>query len=152
MDKFGRKRRKIHTKVIASILLVGIIPGILVVILTYISGINALKNSIGTNFQEIAKETADKVQILMNKEIKDAQKLALSPYIREAVLHANKSYEKGKNKDIQREHNILVDYLKEYQKKGMSEYGSILITDKRGFILSATSSSDNHYQGKKAGG
>ncbi|MEK7846146.1 MAG: hypothetical protein AAB257_04195, partial [Nitrospinota bacterium] len=66
MNKVEQKRGNIQRKVVASILLVGIIPGILVVILTYLSGINALKNSIGTNFQEMAKETADKIQIIVN--------------------------------------------------------------------------------------
>lgn len=149
MDKVGRKRRKIQTKVIASILLIGIVPGIVVIILTYISGINALKNSIGTNFQEIAKETADKVHILMNREIKNAQSLALSPYIREAVLKSNTYYEDKDYRNIQSGHNVLTDYLKEYQINLMGEYSSILITDKKRFILSATSSSFDHFQGKK---
>src|SRR3989304_7839277 len=82
MNNVIRKKGKIQRKVVTSILLVGTIPGVLVVILTYLSGINALKNSIGTNFQEMAKETADKVEIIMNGEIQDAQSLALSPYIK----------------------------------------------------------------------
>lgn len=46
--KAGRKRGNIQRKVVVSILVVGIIPGILVTILTYLSSINAVKNSIGT--------------------------------------------------------------------------------------------------------
>ena len=118
MEKAGEKRRKIQTKVIASILLIGIVPGILIVILTYLSGINSLKRSIGANFQEIAKETADKIQILMNKEVKSAEALALSPYIREAVLKANDSSENENKIKIQRKYSNLTDYLKEYQMQG----------------------------------
>src|SRR3990172_5817131 len=96
MGRIDKKRGNIQKKVIASMLFVGTIPGILVVALTYLSGTNALKNSIGTNFQEIAKETAGKIAILMDKEVQEAQNLALSPYIRAAVLEANKRYE-GEN-------------------------------------------------------
>ncbi|MEK6693409.1 MAG: PAS domain S-box protein, partial [Nitrospirota bacterium] len=149
MEKAGEKRRKIQTKVIASILLIGIVPGILIVILTYLSGINSLKRSIGANFQEIAKETADKIQILMNKEVNNVQSLALSPYIREAVLKANDSSETENKIKIQRKYSNLTDYLKEYQMQGMVESGSVLITDKRGFILSSTSLTEDYYQGNK---
>jgi len=99
MGRIGKKRGNIQKKVIASMLLVGTIPGILVVGLTYLSGTNALKNSIGTNFQEIAKETADKIDIFIDKELQEAQNLALSPYIRAAVLEANKTYEGENNTD-----------------------------------------------------
>src|SRR3989304_5643528 len=85
----SRKRGKIQRKVVTAILLVGIIPGILVVILTYLRGINSLNNSSGANFQEMEKETEDKIEIIMNREIQDAQSLALSPYIRTAVAKAN---------------------------------------------------------------
>lgn len=131
MGNTERKKGNIQKKVITSILLMGIIPGMLVVILTYLSGINALKNSIGANFQEIAKETADKIQIIMDREIRDAQTLALSPYIRDAVLKANVSVRKSFN-------NNLIAYLKEYQGKGMREYASILLTDERGTVIAAT--------------
>ena len=134
-----RKRGNIQRKVITSILLVGTIPGILVVILTYLSGINALKNSIGANFQEIAKETADKIEIIMNREIQDAQSLALSPYIRSVVLTANQAYEKRNDPEIQKKVDEIEDFLKEYQRQRMLEYGSILITDRKGGIIAATS-------------
>src|SRR3972149_6787472 len=52
MNNVIRKKGKIQRKVVTSILLVGTIPGVLVVILTYLSGINALKNSIGAKFQD----------------------------------------------------------------------------------------------------
>ncbi len=77
MDNKQIRKENIQRKVIASILLVGIIPGIIVVILTYLTGINALKNSIGINLQEIAKETADKIQIITDREIQDAQDMPL---------------------------------------------------------------------------
>lgn len=136
MGKTEKKRGNIQRKVVTSILLVGIIPGILVVVLTYLSGTNALKNSIGTNFQEIAKETADKIQIIMNKEIQDAQNLALSPYIKSAVLGTNKA-------------DDLPGYLKEYQWQVMRDYGSILITDRKGTIIAASHTLSEYYHGEK---
>lgn len=122
MDKPLRKKRNIWKKVIASILLIGIIPGILVVSLTYLNSINALRNSIGTNFQEIAKETADKIQILMDREIYEAQSLALSPYIRAAVLKANKMHEGKNTTEIQRP----IDRLKQKRPNLIQSSNSLL--------------------------
>jgi hypothetical protein len=170
-NRMKRKRGNIQRKVVASILLVGTIPGIIVVILTYLSGINALKNSIGTNFQEMAKETADKIQIIVNREIGDAQSLALSPYIRAAVLKSNKGYEGKEYRGIQTEideiqqlwtllkdndelvdrhlMNELTDYLKDYIRRETKAYGSILITDIRGAVIAATNKPADYYQGNK---
>lgn len=147
MDRTGRKRGSIQRKVVTSILLLGTLPGIIVVILTYLSGINALKNSIGTNFQEIAKETADKVQLIMNKEVYDAQSLALSPYIRDAVLKYNNTPD-GKDDTLAAKflNDELSNNLKEYHKQGAREYGSILITDRRGVVIAATNKPTNYYQ------
>src|SRR3970040_1192311 len=80
MGRIDKKRGNIQKKVIASMLFVGTIPGILVVGLTYLSGTNALKNSIGTNFQEIAKETADKIDIFIDKELQEAQMQSIREY------------------------------------------------------------------------
>src|SRR3972149_9956093 len=143
--QMGRKRGKIQRKVVTAILLVGIIPGILVVILTYLSGINALKNSIGANFQEMAKETADKIEIIMNREIQDAQSLALSPYIKTAVAKANHHrYESKNDTETQRRLDDIQDFLKEYQRQRMIEYGSILITGREGFIIAGTNKPANY--------
>lgn len=142
MGKAEIKKGKIQKKVITSVLLVGIIPGILVVILIYRSGTTSLKYSIGANFREIAKETADKVQIIMDREIQDAQSLAISPYIKGAVLKGNALAGKSFNYS-------LAAYLKEYQGQGMREYSSILITDKRGVIIAATNKEVDYYVAKK---
>jgi len=153
--KIGKKRGNIQKKVVASMLFVGIIPGILVVALTYLSGTNALKNSIGTNFQEIAKETADKIDIFIDKELQEAQNLALSPYIRAAVLEANKTYEGENNTEIQKEPDeiqqrwTLSGYLKEYQMQSIREYGSILITDSKGIIIAASDKPAEDYHGEE---
>src|SRR4030066_1948840 len=155
IGKAGKKRGNIQKRVIASMLLVGTIPGILVVALTYLSGTNALKNSIGTNFQEIAKETAGKIAILMDKEVQEAQNLALSPYIRAAVLEANKRYEGENNTGIQKEPDeiqqrwTLSGYLKEYQMQSIREYGSILITDSKGIIIAASDKPAEDYHGEE---
>src|SRR3989304_4829686 len=146
----SRKRGKIQRKVVTAILLVGIIPGILVVILTYLSGINALKNSIGANFQEMAKETADKIEIIMNREIQDAQSLALSPHIRIAVVEVNHHRnESKKDAETQRRLDDLQVFFKEYQRQRMIEYGSILITDREGFIIADTNSPANYNQSEE---
>src|SRR3972149_508217 len=148
--QMSRKRGKIQRKVVTAIVLVGIIPGILVVILTYLSGMNALKNSIGANFWEMEKETADKIEIIMNREIQDAQSLALSPHIRIAVVKVNHHRnESKKDAETQRRLDDLQGFLKEYQRQRMIEYGSILITDREGFIIADTNNPANYNQSEE---
>lgn len=146
-------------------LLVGMIPGIVIGGLGYLAGVNALRDSIGENFQEIAKETADKVEIMLNKVVQDAQSLALSPYIKSAVIKANAAYD-GKSEALMtgalekalkkngpgsgapsgRPADSLSGYLKDYQDQRMGEYGSIIVIDGAGRVIASTDGLEGHNQ------
>ena len=144
MAKKGRSGN-IQRKVVAAILLVGIIPGIIVVVLAYLSGIDTLKNSIGGNFKEMAKETADKIQIIMNREIRDAHGLALSPYIRSTTAGYKQTPNILSGVSGERPSDVrLREYLAKYQKHGMWNYSSVIVTDMTGNVLAATRRPDNH--------
>ncbi|MEK7679260.1 MAG: cache domain-containing protein, partial [Deltaproteobacteria bacterium] len=153
----AESKKSIQRKAITAILLVGIIPSLIVVVLTYLTSINALKNSIGTNFQELATETADKIQIFMNMTIKNAKSLALAPVIVDAVSRTNRSYtdkDRGLKHapiiglDLQRPFSVS-EYMKDYQRQRMGEYGSILVTDSKGYVVKAINGPAERYHGEK---
>jgi len=85
-------KKGIRRKVVASILVVGILPLLFGLYLTYLDGTTTRRNSIGASFQEMAKETANKIDMIIKKEVVDAQRLAIIPDIRNIVK--NKNYEK----------------------------------------------------------
>lgn len=155
----AESKKSIQRKAIAAILLAGIIPSLIVVVLTYLTSINALKNSIGANFQELATETADKIQIFMNMTIKNAKSLALAPVIVDAVSRTNRSYiaqERGlkpayapiSGLDLQRPFSVS-EYLEDYQRQRIGEYGSILVTDSKGYVVKAINGPAERYHGEK---
>lgn len=65
--------------------------------LTYRDGTTTRRNSIGTSFQEIAKETAYKIDMIIEKEVDDVQRLAISPDVREAVFQTSQNNEELNN-------------------------------------------------------
>ncbi len=153
-----RKKGSIQKRIIASILLVGIIPSLIVVALTYMTSISTLKNTIGMNFQEMSKETANKINLLIEREIHEARTLALSSNVRIAVLKANQLYE-GKNKDennyyqnhadTNHIYSSLSNYLEEYQNNRPDEYEYIFVTDRTGIIIAGTDRAGASYQGNE---
>ncbi|MBI3815142.1 MAG: PAS domain S-box protein [Nitrospinae bacterium] len=151
----NEKKGSIQKRVIASILLVGTIPGIIVVALACLTSISTLKQSIGMNFQEMAKEAANKINLLLDREIQEAKSLALSSDVRVAVLKANQLYEGKGEGEIQLQnlsHQInssLSNYLEEYQNSKPDEYNSIFVTDRTGIIIAGTERAEASYQGKE---
>src|SRR3989304_9571290 len=96
----GQHKRGIQKKIVTAIFIVGVLPLIMGISLTYLNGRKNLKTSIGIKFQEIAKQTANKVDMFIEQEILEARGIALSPVIREVVKNANKSYKDGKDAKI----------------------------------------------------
>src|SRR4030066_970429 len=79
----------IQKKVVISIVIVGILPLLVGLYLTYLDGKTIRRNSIGTSFQELAKETAEKMDMVIGREVIDTQRLSLSPNIRAAIKNKN---------------------------------------------------------------
>jgi len=76
----------IQRRVITSILIVSILPLMAGLYLTYRDGTTTRRNSIGTSFQEMAKETAYKIDMIIKKEVDDvAADLKLRGYEAEAI-------------------------------------------------------------------
>ncbi len=138
-------KKGIQKKVVIFILLVGIFPLITGITLTHLYGMNSLKNSIGTNFKELARETAKGIDLMMNKEIDELRALFSSADIKDLLKEANK-----KDINIPSGHDylnhIIARNLREYSEHQSSEYYSILLTDIKGRVVVSSSGVENLYQ------
>lgn len=113
-------KRGIRRRIVISMLIIGIVPLVAGLYLTYLDGTNALRNSIGANFQELAKETANKVDMVIKKEIIDVQRLAISSEVKDAVK--NKKYGSSE----------LIDYLNKFKSFNEKEVYALIVVDTKG--------------------
>lgn len=113
-------KRGIRKRVVVSMLVVGILPLVIGLYLTYREGTTTRKNSIGTRFQEIAKDTASKIDMVIKKEVINVQRFAISPDIRKAVKE--KGYEEEE----------LRNYIKRFVEYDEKEVYSMTIVDANG--------------------
>ncbi|MEK6725009.1 MAG: PAS domain S-box protein [Deltaproteobacteria bacterium] len=133
MLKMGIQRR-----VITSILIVSILPLVAGLYLTYRDGTTTRRNSIGTSFQEIAKETAYKIDMIIEKEVDDVQRLAISPDVREAVFQTSQNNE---------ELNNYLGQLVNYNEK---EIYSLTVVDTEGkYITGVGTTTKRNYSNEK---
>ena len=143
-------------KTILAMVLVGLLPLILSLLLTYFEEQRALREAAGINFKGIAVEVARKVETQITRGINEAQQLATIPFIRSAVTDSNRSYE-GKNPDEvsaliqqwqerwrQREHQdqfplfinqYATNYLTQWHEVRKADYLAIWVTDNQGALV-----------------
>lgn len=154
----SRKKGGIQKRLITFILLAGIVPSLIIVALTYIRSISTLKTAIGMNFQEMSKETANKISLLIERELDEARTLALSPNVRIAVLKANQlQQDKGEDKnryyqnyaDARQIYSSLSNYLEEYHDSKPDECEYIFVTDRTGIVIAGTDIAGASYQGNE---
>jgi len=124
------KRRSIRSKIIATLLIVGIIPGaVFTFIVTFYYMGNAMSASIGANFQLIADTTANNVGKLIEDEVHEVEALAHDPGIITLTKEASNS---GNSSEKQKE---VQDYLTWIAGEEDGEYVQILVTDIDGRVL-----------------
>ncbi|MDH4101565.1 MAG: PAS domain S-box protein, partial [Nitrospirota bacterium] len=119
----------IQKKVVISFVIVGVLPLLVGLYLTYLDGKTSRRNSIGASFQEMAKETADKIDMVIGREVIDTQRLALSPNIRRAI--------KSKKSDPE-----LTGYLAEFRNYDENAVHSLLVVDSGGRFVAGVNESD----------
>ena len=160
--------KRIQGKVLSLAIIIGLLPGIVGITLTYLGGTHLLKNSIGNNFHEIARKESEYMRRVIEKEIDEVHSLAISPFIRKYVEDANLKYNGKVNEEIIREINSIeniwprlkenspvlrdimnnetAEYIKEYKKREGEEYAEIFITDAKGAVIAATSKTSDYFQ------
>ncbi|MFZ3064708.1 MAG: ATP-binding protein [Nitrospirota bacterium] len=160
--------RGIQGKIIFLAVIIGLLPGIVGVTLTYLGGTHLLKNSIGSNFHELARKESEYMRRVIEKEIDEVHSLAISPFIRKYIEDANLKYNSKANEEIIREinsieniwprlkdnspiireiiNNEIAEYIKEYKKREGEEYAEIFITDAKGAVIAATNKTSDYFQ------
>jgi len=149
--------------------LVGLLPLLLSLFLTYVEERRALRETSGSNFKGIAVEVARKIETQITRGINEAQQLATIPFIRAAVTGANRSYEGREPEKIkefieewrdlwrQRQdpddfpmfvNRIATNYLMDWHAVRKSDYLGILVTDNQGAIVLSSLPQVQFYHGE----
>ena len=159
----------IQRKTILGMVLVGLLPLLLSLFLTYVEERRALRETSGSNFKGIAVEVARKIETQITRGINEAQQLATIPFIRAAVTGANRSYEGREPEKIkefieewrdlwrQRQdpddfpmfvNRIATNYLMDWHAVRKSDYLGILVTDNQGAIVLSSLPQVQFYHGE----
>jgi PAS domain S-box-containing protein len=143
-------------KIIAAIVMVGLLPLTILLVLLYVEGRRSLRETTGTTFKELAVEAARRVEMHVTRGMNEAQQLATTPFLRTAVSEANRTYE-GKDaqsileiiKDWQQRwgerdkrsefplfvNRIVTNFLIRWHEIRKSDYLGILVTDAQGALV-----------------
>jgi len=150
------RSHSLQQKIIAAIVMVGLLPLTLLLALIYVEERRALRESTGTNFKEVAVEAARRIEMHVTRGMNEAQQLATTPFLRTAVSEANRTYE-GKDaqsiseiiKDLQQRwgqrdkrsefplfvNRIVTNYLIRWHEIRKSDYVGILVADGQGALV-----------------
>lgn len=161
----------IHTikgRIVLAIFLVGCIPLFIGLLLASMSGMRSLRNVIGGNFQAIAVQAADRVTMLVESQVQALRLLASAPLrVREPVSIANLSYPvRSAVPDVIRERNRaweqgtdlstrvlnseLSRFLLETKVRDDDKVVGLLITDRHGATVAASSEPDRYFFGDES--
>jgi hypothetical protein len=142
---------RLQKKFFVSLLIVGIVPGVAALLVTYLYSTRSLERSIGSSFQEIARSTAIRIANAVDTEIDRAQQLAGLPMvIRRPVELANQRYAGKGESEIRRllaldsaewrsaaARSSRSQYLEEWVGQG-THYIRIVATDRHGAVVAST--------------
>ncbi|MDH4300629.1 MAG: PAS domain S-box protein [Nitrospira sp.] len=150
------RSHSLQQKIIAAIVMVGLLPLVLLLALIYVEERRALRESTGANFKEAAVEAARRIETHVSRSMNEAQQLATTPFLRTAVSEANRTYEgkdaqsiseiirdwqqRWKQRDKRSEfplfvNQIVTNYLIRWHEIRKSDYVGILITDGQGALV-----------------
>jgi PAS domain S-box-containing protein len=169
--KLWSRSHSLQRKIIAAIVMVGLLPLSLSLVLTYVEERRALRDTIGANFKEVAVETARRIEMQITRGGNEAQQLAATPFLRTAVTEANRSYAGKEEASIQsmikdwqkrwkdREkrsefpvfiNRIVTNYLIRWHDIRRADYMAIFVTDNRGALVVSSIPQVEYYYGKSA--
>src|SRR5581483_4483157 len=166
-----RPFRSLQHKIIAAIVMVGLLPLTVSLVLTYVEERSALRESAGANFKEVAVEAARRIEMQVLRAANEAQQLAATPFLRTAVTESNRSYEGKPDADVEaiirdwqqrwrdRErrnefpafiNRLVTNYLIRWHDIRKADYVAILVTDNRGALVVSSVPQAEYYYGKSA--
>ncbi len=114
----------IRGKVILTIVAVGLFPLVGGLVWVGFYGRSVLVEAAGEKFTELAKQTASHIAFVIDREVHEAQSLALSEELRRAIVSRDR-------------HAVMAAeaYLKAYQNLKEDEYDAILVLDREGRVV-----------------
>ncbi|MBI5327712.1 MAG: PAS domain S-box protein [Deltaproteobacteria bacterium] len=132
-------KRGIRKRVVVSILVVGILPLMVGLYLTYLDGTTTRRDAIGAGFQEMAKETANKIDMVIKKEVVDVQRFAISPDVGNAIKY--RAYEQDE----------LNSYIKHFLGFGDEKevYSLIIVNAKGDYVDGAKETAGKSYSAER---
>jgi signal transduction histidine kinase len=102
MMAYSPRTGGLQKKFFVALLIVGIVPGFVALVATYLYSTKSLKHSIGSSFQEIARSTAIHISDAVDMEIDRAMQLAAAPVlVRRIVELSNQRYVGKSEREIQ---------------------------------------------------
>ncbi len=147
-----RRTGGLQRKLFVALLIVGIVPGVAALWVTYRSSTDSLKQAIGEGFQEIARSTAIRLAAAVDNEVDRAIRLALVPlHVRQPVMlanerarhHADSAFRRSPPDAPLRDRNnseavtTTVRYLEEWARES-GHYVRITVADQQGQVVAST--------------
>src|SRR4030067_1589398 len=118
----SRKRFGIQLKIVITLLIVGLLSGLVTLFFSFMTETRVIEDSFGPVFQTIASETSKKIDMVINRKAQDARSLAV-------MLGTN--YNSLSKSGIE-------NYIERYHRERGDEVISILVSDKSGVTVAAT--------------
>ncbi|SLM46292.1 putative Histidine kinase [Nitrospira japonica] len=167
--KFWSRSYSLQHKIITAIVMVGLLPLTFLLALTYLEERRALRETTGTSFKEVAVEAARRIEMHVSRGMNEAQQLATTPFLRTAVVEANRTYE---GKDAQRIQEVIKDWQQRWKQRDKrsefplfinrivtnylirwhdirkADYVGILVTDVQGALVVSSIPQVEYFYGK----
>src|SRR5262245_26163105 len=163
------RSQSLQRKIIAAIVMVGLLPLTFLLALTYREELRALRETTGANFKEVAVDAARRIEMHVTRVMNEGQQLATTPFLRTAVTEANRTYEgkdpktiqemikdwqqRWKSRDKRSEfplfiNRIVTNYLIRWHDIRKSDYVGILVTDQQGALVVSSIPQVEYFYGK----
>jgi len=91
MKQFFR-HQSLQRRIITAMVLIGLLPLSFSLVITYLEERQAIRDTIGRDFRQIAIEAAEKIELQVMQGVSEARQLATIPILRGAVIDSNRSY------------------------------------------------------------
>lgn len=167
-----QKRGGLQKRLILSTLAVSFLAGIAVLVLIYITGRAALKETIGATFRELAETVSSNIDLSIGHHIEESKLLSSAQSILSAIEVSNLVYEGQTDEEIEKRvleiedrwtgavgvnaylfevlNNRATDYLRDFIASGeQGIHNIILVTNEKGAVVAATSKPDHYYYGNQ---
>jgi signal transduction histidine kinase len=152
------RKKGLRTKIVLALLIVGSLPVIAGLAITYWNGTFRLRESMGHNFQGLAREASRKTDLVIEKEIDSKKHLSITADIQLAIKDSNRNYQDLSDQNILEKLARMKNHREEADRsfkdsllltpasismrrfmlsKGV-EYPAFFATDEKGVVVAST--------------